>query len=105
MRIAGEEFEAVISVLQTLKISHAWKGYGSAIFLELGPLRQQETRNNARGASTVAIYWDWRVESDLQILGGSSHTGRHIQETLKSLIGAEISAISIWMRRMRFAFH
>jgi hypothetical protein len=59
-----------------LNLAHVWRGYGSAIFLEFGELREQTHRNgeprNPGGEFGVMIQWSWRIERDNSILCGSS---------------------------------
>jgi hypothetical protein len=73
-----------ISLLQTfrdpligLPLSHLWRGYGSAIFLEFGRLtpstriRRDGTACNPRGELGLMIQWSWRIENTAAILCGS----------------------------------
>lgn len=73
-----------IGILQTfrnalidLPLSHLWRGYGSAIFLEFGRLtpstrtRPDGTPQNPRGEFSLMIEWSWRIESTTSILCGS----------------------------------
>ena len=58
-----------------LRLSHVWRGYGSAIFLEFGELRDRKHKNgNPRqpgGEFGIMIEWSWRIERDNSILCGS----------------------------------
>jgi hypothetical protein len=60
-----------------LPLSHLWRGYGSAIFLEFGRLTQStRTRSdgspqNPRGEFSLMIEWSWRIEGTRSILCGS----------------------------------
>ena len=60
MQVTADEFQALIAPLLGMPISHPWKGYGSAIFLELGAL--DEAKNNSNGEACICVEWDWRVE-------------------------------------------
>lgn len=73
-----------VGVLQTfrdatigLPLSHLWRGYGSAIFLEFGRLtpstrtRRDGTAYNPRGELGLMIEWSWRIENTASILCGS----------------------------------
>jgi hypothetical protein len=59
-----------------LSLSHVWRGYGSAIFLEFGELQERTHKNgkprNPVGEFGVMIEWSWRIEGDNSILCGSS---------------------------------
>jgi hypothetical protein len=58
-----------------LPLSHFWRGYGSAIFLEFGHLTPRTRRSgeagNARGEFGLMIEWSWRIENTVSILCGS----------------------------------
>jgi hypothetical protein len=58
-----------------LPLSHLWRGYGSAIFLEFGRLTPRTRRNgeagNPRGEFGLMIEWSWRIENRTSILCGS----------------------------------
>lgn len=60
-----------------LPLSHLWRGYGSAIFLEFGRLtpstrtRRDGTPHNPQGEFGLMIQWSWRVEDAKSILCGS----------------------------------
>jgi hypothetical protein len=60
-----------------LNLAHVWRGYGSAIFLEFGELRERKFKNgkprNPGGEFGVMIQWTWRIERDDCILCGSSN--------------------------------
>ena len=74
----------VASALQTfrdalvsLPLSHLWRGYGSAIFLEFGRLtpsagtRRDGAALDPRGEFGLMIQWSWRIENATSILCGS----------------------------------
>ena len=59
-----------------LPLSHLWRGYGSAIFLEFGRLTPRvrpsgEAGNNPHGEFGLMIQWSWRIENMTSILCGS----------------------------------
>src|SRR5882724_10666570 len=77
-----EEVQTLIRPLIGLVVSLPWKGYGSAIFLELGrlaPLEYPRQRHN-EGEACISVQWDWRVESKTKVLYGSSNSGPNIEE-------------------------
>ena len=78
-------------------VSRPWKGYGSAIFLELGRLTEEPGvhRGIVTGEACIAIEWDWRLELDAAIVCGSSDSRPVIHEGLKSLRDAAIASIEI----------
>jgi hypothetical protein len=77
-----EIFGAFASPVIGLPVSHVWRGYGSALFLEIGRLHQPRRKNGSmlrpdgtplqlRGEWTVMIEWSWRIEGPRSILCGS----------------------------------
>lgn len=58
-----------------LPLSHLWRGYGSAIFLEFGHLTPRTRRSgeagNPCGEFGLMIEWSWRIENIVSILCGS----------------------------------
>jgi hypothetical protein len=95
-RLRGE-FEALVQPLVGLAVALPWKGYGSAIFLEIGqlsPLQSKEHRYN-EGEACIAVTWDWRVESGSSVLYGSSNSGPRIDDGIRSLTNTKIHALSL----------
>ena len=91
MQVAADEFQTLVAPLLGLPISHPWKGYGSAIFLELGAL--DAGKNNPNGEACISVEWDWRIENGCTVLSGSSVRGPRISRFLLSLKGTMVSAI------------
>jgi hypothetical protein len=58
-----------------LPLSHLWRGYGSAIFLDFGRLTPRTRRSgesgNPKGELRLMIQWSWRIENTVSILCGS----------------------------------
>jgi hypothetical protein len=95
--IPREDFQALVQPLLGLVVSLPWKGYGSAIFLELGalaPLESQRRRNN-KGEACISIEWDWRVEAEGTVLYGSSNSRPKIESGIHSLQGTTIQALTV----------
>lgn len=71
-----EAFETFAASLIGMPISHVWRGYGSAIFIELGELQPVAQRDgspgNPDGEVSLGVEWSWRVEDQTSILCGSS---------------------------------
>ena len=83
-------------VLNGLSVSHTWRGYGSAIFLELGKLRPPERGgSNPRGEAHVMIEWSWRVEGPRSILGGSWSGERKLTNVVAGLKGLRVTSIAL----------
>ena len=72
---ASPAFEALAASLSGLPISHLWRGYGSAIFIELGDLTHTTNRDgtlgHTEGQVSLEVEWSWLVEDDATILAGS----------------------------------
>ena len=97
------DFNAFIQPIINLPISHAWRGHGSTIFLELGQLQVGRTRKdgstgNARGEFTIHIAPNWRLEGRRSILCGSDDTHRAIEKALQSVIATPIKGLSTFGR-------
>ena len=82
--------------LKGLKVSLPWKGYGSAVFFELGHLSPLEPRQrHNRGEACISFDGNWRVEKDGKIFFGSSDSNVKIDRRVKSLQDTIISSIEI----------
>lgn len=92
--LSEQEVRDKLRTLEGLEIALTWKGYGSAIFLELGRLSGSETTRGRRdhGEACVMIHWDWRVESDTAVLFGSSNSGPKIEAGIRRLHGTRLES-------------
>lgn len=58
-----------------MPVSHVWRGYGSALFIELGKLTPSTRRNGSPGEAAgefeMMIESSWRIEEQSSILCGS----------------------------------
>ena len=93
------DFIAFVKPIIELPVSHAWRGHGSTIFLELGQLQPGRTRKdgsigNAKGEFTISIDPNWRIDGKRSILCGSDDTSRSIEKALQNLVGNRIVGIS-----------
>jgi hypothetical protein len=87
------DFAEVTKPLIGLPIGHAWKGYGSAIFLEVGKLRPTGRNNRPTGEFCIGIEWNWRVEFGSTVEFGSSNTGAEINRRISSIEGAAVVSL------------
>lgn len=78
-----------------MRVSHTWRGAGSAIFLELGKLRRDSTGHQPRGEAHIMIEWSWRIESPRAILLGSWSQERKITNGVRSLREHRIASIAL----------
>lgn len=96
-----DDFPELVEPLIDLPISRPWKGYGSAIFFELGKLTPQLTSYGKRrkayfkGQAGISIYWDWRVGNGTRVIFGSSDSGPEIADGMKELQNLTISNITL----------
>jgi hypothetical protein len=97
---AEPDFNSFVSTLIGLPVSHIWRGYGSAIFLEFGALSRGRTRRdgsagNPRGEWTLMIEWSWRVEGKRRIWCGSSSEKERWPRAFAYLMGANVKSVSL----------
>jgi len=99
--ITRQDFEAFVSPLIGLPVSHIWNGYGSAIFLEFGLLtpstrrRRDGSPGNPKGQFTLMIEWSWRIEGKRRIWGGSWSEAEQWTKLLPRLKDANVISISL----------
>ena len=93
--LSEQAFRDCLKPLHGLQVSLAWKGYGSAIFLELGRLSAPENDRgqHGRGEACLSVEWDWRVERESSVLFGSSNTRPEIEVGIRGLQGSRIENI------------
>ncbi len=85
-----------------LCVSHAWRGYGTAIFLEFGRLsprtKRDGTTGNPCGIFTLMIEWSWRVEESEKIAFGSWSDDSIWEAGLSNLIGQCVTDVDLFGR-------
>jgi hypothetical protein len=100
--ITREEFNNLTKNLVGLTVSRPWRGYGSAIFLELGRLHREPYPDNKggslRGEATVMIEWSWRVEGVRTIRFGSWSGERKMSNGIETLKGRKVEDVSVGCR-------
>lgn len=101
-KITADEFSGLVQPLLGLPVARAWRGIGSAIFLEIGELtettRQHKdgsTVSRFQGEYTLMIEWSWRVERLRSIWFGSWNSQREIDNRLKKLVESTIENIGV----------
>jgi hypothetical protein len=102
--ITRERFAELARGAAGLPVSHTWRGFGSAIFLELGrlheppPLRATPPARrppNPRGEFGVMLEWSWRVERARSIEAGSWSTDRRIDTAVARLRGPRVIELAV----------
>jgi hypothetical protein len=95
-KITIKEFIKSTRPMVGLELSHAWRGHGSAIFLEIGTLTQDAKRNHPQGEFSIMLDCSWRIEKSRSILVGSLATHARIEEQLNKLIGSRVKEIGLF---------
>ncbi len=99
VRISRDRFSELASELVGLSVTNPWRGYGSAIMLELGRLRKSPSLfsdgYSLTGQATVSIEWSWRVEGHRSVQFGSWSGNRKIDNGIKGLKGIRAKAFSL----------
>ena len=95
--LSREEFHQLTRPLIGLTVSRPWKGYGSAVFFELGELTPsgQPHRSHLAGAASIRVEWDWRVEAATTVLYGSSNGRPEIAAGIAALQGTTVQAMTV----------
>lgn len=101
-RIPFEQFHTLTRPLIGLPISRTWRGYGTAIFFELGELaahnrtrRDGSTSTTYWGQATIDLEIGWRVERPRSVFFGSTSGDSRISNCLKKLQGLEVVDITV----------
>ena len=96
MPIQTPFFEAVTGKT----ISHVWRGYGSALFLEFGELTPQTSHDgrdlDPSGHITLMIEWSWRISTENSILAGSWSDEETWPDIFQDLVGSTLEAIELF---------
>ena len=97
--MAGSILQTFREPLIGLPLSHLWRGYGSAIFLEFGRLTPRTRRDgrprNPCGEFSLMIQWSWRIESATSILCGSWSKEPLWQPTFDQLRNKVVAELSV----------
>lgn len=98
-QITAGEFRQLTAPLAGLRVSRPWRGYGSAIFLELGKLRREARTHrkgfSLKGQATVMIEWSWRVEGPRAVRFGSWSTDGRITRGLRQLTDQHVRGMDV----------
>lgn len=95
-----EAFQSFASTLVGLPVSHVWRGYGSAIFIEIGNLtprvRRDGSPGNPEGVVSLGVEWSWRIEDQIAIRCGSWSEEDLWEPALDTLRGARIARCELF---------
>lgn len=96
----AEAFKPFAASLIGLPVSHVWRGYGSAIFIECGNLRSVTRRDgspgNPEGEVSLGVEWSWRIEDRTAIRCGSWSEEGLWEPAFDALRGARISQCELF---------
>jgi hypothetical protein len=95
-KISHEEFIKITRPMIGLSLSYAWRGNGSAIFLEIGALKKEKGRNHPQGKFSVMIDCSWRIQKPRSIVIGSFATHPRIERHLSKLVGNHIKEVGLF---------
>ena len=88
------QFDEYRQALIGLEVSHVWRGYGSALFIEFGmlkPVRRLDgSEGNPNGELGLTVEWSWRIENKSSIVCGSWSDESIWQATFDSLKGETV---------------
>lgn len=95
--LSREAFHQLTRALIGLTVSRPWKGYGSAVFFELGELTQAIAPRGGFlvGAASICVEWDWRVEAATAVLYGSSNSRPQIAAGIAALRGTTVQELTV----------
>jgi hypothetical protein len=97
---AATSFEMLAAGLSGQIVSHVWRGYGSAIFIEFGKLTPRSRRDGSpghpEGEVSLGVEWSWRIEDDAGILCGSWSDEGIWEPSLGRLRGARVEGLALF---------
>lgn len=85
-----------------LPLSHIWRGYGSAVFLEFGGLHTAVLNGRALrqpvGDMNVGLGTTWRIEDGVAILAGSNSEDEDWPAVFARLLGGKVTDMLLYGR-------
>jgi len=93
-----------------MPVTRPWRGFGSAVFLELGRLRREPRVVRPgfvlKGRVTVMVEWSWRVEGPRSVVFGSWSGDRKMNRGIDSLKGTRVRSVTLegGLPELRIAF-
>jgi hypothetical protein len=89
-----------LTAIRGKRVSHVWRGYGSALFLEFGELAKTRKLNGRPGHPvgdlSLMVEWSWRIENNNSILGGSWSNERSWPRLFKRLLGTRVRSVEVF---------
>jgi hypothetical protein len=97
---ATTAFEALAASLSGQPISYLWRGYGSAVFIELGDLTPRTNRDGTpghpEGQVSLGVEWSWRIEEDAAIVCGSWSEEDLWEPSFARLRDAQVGSVKLF---------
>ena len=93
--LGRQEATTLLGTLIGLRASYAWRGYGTALFLEFGRLRRTSRLHHPVGEAGAMVEWSWRVERQRSIAFGSWSSDRQIDAGIERLAGPHVTDVTI----------
>jgi hypothetical protein len=98
-----DTFNRIAGALAGMKVSHLWRGYGSAIFLEFGDLSPSRVRpdgslGNPEGELAIGIEWSWRIEHTTSVICGSWSKEEHWERAFDRIRKSHVMALTLFGR-------
>ena len=95
-----QSFEPFAASLIGLPITHIWRGYGSAVFIECGNLQPKAKRDgspgNPEGEVSLGVEWSWRIEDRVAIRCGSWSEEYLWEPALEGLLNTRIARCELF---------
>jgi len=95
-----EAFQSFATSLIGLPISHVWRGYGSALFIELGNLtpvmKHDGSPSHPEGEVSLGVEWSWRIEDRMTIQCGSWSEERLWEPAFDSLRESRVTKCELF---------
>lgn|GEM_PF-2327405 len=108
--MSDADFNEFTRPLIGMKLTHVWRGMGSAIFLEFGELRHKVWKNgrvsrNPIGEMGIGLTWSWRIEGRRRIWCGSWSEENNWPRFFQKIIGKSVVGISTFGRLPELDLH
>jgi hypothetical protein len=103
VNLSKPDFSEFVSPMIGLPVSHVWRGYGSALFIEFGELHNVRYKNgrvsgNPSGQIGVGIEWSWRIEGKRRIWCGSWSDESRWTRFFSMMLGSTVVSVNLFGR-------
>jgi hypothetical protein len=101
--LAEPDFNEFTRPLVGMRLTHIWRGYGSAIFLNFGELHHRLWKTgrlswNPCGEMSISLTWSWRIEGRRRIWLGSWSDEEKWQKFFDKMVGATVKEVKTFAR-------